>query len=193
MDYETKETRDIPGMGSMMLGRLGGGCYSEAWHDLKYPKRVFIFSETGGSRDRSKEVLAYARSLRKSPHLPYLRYLGTWVNPRSGFASEVWETRYSKGTSSYQPEYVDSREASVISDSVRFDSSLPDIIKAVKQDSEVPPGVKEALKDLLKAVRHFKLDNGDGAGSYSLDMHLGNFGVDAKGRLILRDPMVAFF
>lgn len=175
---------------------IGGGAFSVGVRRMDKPHIVYILTgmkPDGTAYDRSKEVLAYAKSLRNSEHLPKLinRGKGLWYSEGALQGSyQVWETRYSHGFA-HDGALPESLQR------LTFASDKEEVTQET-QSLKVPQSVKNALEDIFKAVEHFGLvsntTSDDDKGTYRFDMHSGNFGRDPEtGTVIFRDPLVCCF
>lgn len=183
----------LPGE-SVPVEFLGAGCYSAAFRGVDHPHRVFLFTETteNGRSDRSKEVLALAKSYNDSEHLPVMVDCGTQRYDGSTF--RVFETTYSVSTS--EGDWVVSPEVALL----EYKSSLSEIAEANKHalpyEGKLSPSILGALRDIERACESFGLSSvGRGRGKrFDWDLHGGNFGLDPSTKtLILRDPITAIF
>lgn len=181
--------------GPIEVRLLGSGMYSAAFQDVWHSSRVFLLCEQDAGqdcrRDRSKEVLALARTYHNNKHLPTLKLHG--VQRIQGCQYEVWETRLTVSADCEGMDHV-TPEAQVLADVYPIDA------QAIKQrrstgELKVSPGIVQALIDIERACEAFGLHKGyNGSKYYNYDLHNGNFGLDREtNTLILRDPITAFF
>ena len=172
---------------------LGNGLYSAAFRSEQEPSRVFLLTEQTDSsyreRDRSKEVLALARTYHNSKHIPAFKLHG--IQRIEGARFEVWETKYSKSADSSQWEHV-TDEATAIASVYPVKVA---VIGAMAKELKVSASIVEALQDIERAAITFGLSADEYQGRhYHFDLHNGNFGLAEDGQtLILRDPITAFF
>jgi len=181
---------------SVSVSYLASGCYSAAYRATVDKKRVFILVEQCDyeehGRDRSKEVLALARTYHTNKHLPQLKCYGTRCIEHHKY--EVWETRYSKSSPPKSDDVHVSPEANALA-SISYTNTKDIEQEAKKRTLNLSPSLIEAVKDIERACESFGLKRDACFGDrYMYDMQAGNFGLDPDTKtLILRDPMTAFF
>lgn len=181
---------------SVPVSYLGSGCYSAAFRGTEERHRVFLLVEVDAKdtkRDRSKEVLALARTYHSNKHLPVLVKHGT--QGIDGSLYEIWETRYSKSAPRSSNDAV-SPEAEELSNTYPVEAR--EVAQKVKTgELHVEPSLVQALRDIERACKVFGLSKcrlGVSTKYYSFDLNNANFGLEPDTQtLILRDPINAFF
>jgi hypothetical protein len=184
-----KANLTLPDGKTVEVERIGRGRYTTAWAN---GSRVYLQTH---EKDFSKEILS---AIPRNPHIPECEHLGGFSGPFRLYSMPL----YRKVTARDTPEawrHLRCLEAlreeadGLARQRARLVDgyALNDAVRAILDDMEAGVGTlpSEALPwELFEAVRSL-LDEAANYGEYTVEFSRRNVAADARGRLVLIDPL----